>query len=612
MPVAAPPDPPVEGKGRRTRPMRIRTFLAVVLALAGLTAAAVMTSVAVAAQHAQRDSLATQAGELAASKAGDITIVLRSDEQAIRLAAAQLPVTGPDPCASLLDAVGAIGPGPFTVVDAQLTVRCSTPGPATSGSSPAGSSPTPVPATGAAVDPAARAWLERAVRSTEATVTPALAPDAATGAPAVQLAVPITLPASPTDAGGSALVVMPLDPATFSSRRPVPGSPSGSSVAVTASDGTVIGAWPAGLVAVGSTDGPSTWARGPWQQGTSFVPGPDWDITVGVAASLADDPLVELRTDLLVLLLGFAAIILATLWQVDRWLARPMRAMAALAEHAVQGGHVTEQRAVPGGGLEGAEVAHGLNALLDATTESLDHAHAVVGELTRVREAEKRALAVALHDNAIQALIATEWTLDRVIADGDDNALLVEARDTLDQAVVSLRRQTFDLMPPAMVTAGLVGAIAQSLDHLWADHGLAGELDADLPGRPVPTTEVLAFRTTQEALRNVARHAAARRVAVTVQLDPACACGHPRGCLVVRVHDDGRGVDPAAIDARLGDGHLGVLSMRETVQLAGGRFSIGADPAGGTTVEFHLPWEPAPTEPGAEADEGGQASRSSL
>ena len=136
---------------------------------------------------------------------------------------------------------------------------------------------------------------------------------------------------------------------------------------------------------------------------------------------------------------------------------------------------------------------------------------------------------------------------------------------------------------------------------------------------------MLAFRTTQEALRNVARHAAARRVAVTVALDPACACGHPHGCLVVRVHDDGRGVDPAALDARLGDGHLGVLSMRETVQLAGGRFSIGADPSGGTTVEFHLPWEPAPDPDrpdrpdrpaairAAETEAGtDQASRSSL
>ncbi|MGZ4703370.1 MAG: sensor histidine kinase [Acidimicrobiales bacterium] len=565
----AAPTPP------RPRPMRIRTFLVVVLTLSGLTAAAVMTSVAIAAQHAQRDSLATQAGELAASKAGDIAIVLRSDERAIRLAAAQLPTTDPaDPtgdgaCAHLLDDLSPIGPGPFTVVGPDLAVRCST-------------------RPGATIDPSARAWLEPALRSTAATITPSLVADAVTGQPAVQLGVPVTLPG-----GGAALVVSPIDQATFSSRRPVPGSPSGSAVAVTSSNGVVVGAWPTGLVTVGSTDGGSGWARGPWRQGSSFVPGPDWDVTVGVASNLADQPLVELRTDLLVLLLGFGAIILATLWQVDRWLARPVRAMAALAEHAVQGGRVTAERAEPGGGREGAELAHGLNALLDATSESLDDAHAVVGELTRVREAEKRSLAVALHDNAIQALIATEWTLDRVIAEGGANPLLAEARDTLGQAVVGLRRQTFDLMPPAMATTGLVGAIAQSLDHLWADHGLAGELDADLPGRPVPTTEVLAFRTTQEALRNVARHAAARRVEVTVRLDPTCTCDHPLGCLVVRVHDDGRGVDPATLDARVVDGHLGVLSMQETVRLAGGRFSIGPDPTGGTTVEVHLPWEPA-------------------
>ena len=424
-------------------------------------------------------------------------------------------------------------------------------------------------------------------------MTPTLVPDAVTGQPAVQFAVPVSLPTL-----GPVLVVTPLDPATFSSRRPVPGSPSGSAVAVTSANGQVVGGWPVGLTTVGSTDSPSSWTGGPWQTGSSFVPGPDWEVTVGVPSSLADEPLVQLRTDLLVLLLGFAAIILATLWQVDRWLARPVRAMAELAEHAVQGGQVTGRRAEPGGGREGAELAGGLNALLDATTEALDSAHAVVGELTRVREAEKRALAVALHDNAIQALIATEWTLDRVIADGETSPnlapLLVEARDTLDLAVTSLRRQTFDLMPPAMATTGLVGAIAETLDHLWADHGLAGELDADLDVRPVPTTEVLAFRTTQEALRNVARHAAARTVAVTVTVDPDCACGHPAGCLVVTIHDDGRGVDPLAIESQRVAGHLGVLSMRETVHLAGGLFTIGADPAGGTTVTFHLPWEPAP------------------
>ena len=590
MPPAAPL--PTSGTPSRSRRLHIRTYLAIVLAVSGLTAAAVMTAVAIAAQHTQRQGLATQAGELAASKAGDISIVLGSDELAIRLAAAQLAPTDPTPCVTLLASIGGVAPGPFTVIGPDLRVVCSS-------------------GAGSQVDPAAAAWLAPALRSTAATITPTLSPDALSGDPSVQLAVPVQL-----SGAGSVVVVTPLDPATFSSRRPVPGSPAGSAVAVRSENGPVLGAWPVGLATVGSTDAPTDWTGGPWQTGSSFVAGPKWEVTVGVPSSLADEPLVKLRTNLLVLLLGFAAIIGATLWQVDRWLARPVRAMADLAEHAVQGGRVTRARAEPGGGREGAELADGLNALLDATTEALDNAHAVVGQLTQVREAEKRALAVALHDNAIQALIATEWTLDRVIADGDTNPLLVEARDTLDLAVTGLRRQTFDLMPPAMATTGLVGAIAESLDHLWADHGLAGELDADLAERPEATIEVLAFRTTQESLRNVARHAAARTVAVHLRVDPDCACGHPQGCLVVTVHDDGRGVDPGAIEARRLAGHLGVLSMRETVRLAGGRFEIGAAPEGGTTVEFHLPWEPATPQgrgQGGRGQEGrGQGSSSSL
>ena len=93
------------------------------------------------------------------------------------------------------------------------------------------------------------------------------------------------------------------------------------------------------------------------------------------------------------------------------------------------------------------------------------------------------------------------------------------------------------------------------------------------------------YRVVQEALANVVRHAHARRATVRLLKIP--------GAVRLEIHDDGKSF-PAArmLSARLG-GHLGLVGMRERVEMLGGRFTVESAPGKGTTVKAEIPFDSA-------------------
>ena len=102
-----------------------------------------------------------------------------------------------------------------------------------------------------------------------------------------------------------------------------------------------------------------------------------------------------------------------------------------------------------------------------------------------------------------------------------------------------------------------------------------------LESEPSPDTRAVLYRVALEALTNVRKHAGARAVEVLFER---------RGAgVALRVHDDGRGFDLPAPDAPQERGHIGIVSMRERADAAGGRFAMMSVPGGGTTVDFWMP-----------------------
>ncbi len=138
-----------------------------------------------------------------------------------------------------------------------------------------------------------------------------------------------------------------------------------------------------------------------------------------------------------------------------------------------------------------------------------------------------------------------------------------------------------DLRPSILDDLGLSPALAWLVGRWTAETGIAADLHEEgEPRRYHPDTGIAAFRIVQESLTNVARHAGASRVRVTLRHGPA---------VEVEVVDDGAGFDAAAGDRY---DSMGLRSMRERAEILGGTLGIASAP-GRTRIAARLP-EAAP------------------
>ena len=212
-----------------------------------------------------------------------------------------------------------------------------------------------------------------------------------------------------------------------------------------------------------------------------------------------------------------------------------------------------------------------------------------LARFTYLQEEQHRMVAQAIHDHTIQPMVATLWALDDLAessAEESQRKVILQARAHLGEAIAAARSLIAELRPPLLDELGLVAAVEQQLTGLAAETGLEVSLVAELDWRLPSHLETLAFRTTEEALRNVRRHASASSVAVNIRGEDST--------VEVVVDDDGVGVPADALSRKSGDRHVGLIFMREMVAMAGGTFTVGLRPAGGTRLAFTLPAEPGP------------------
>ena len=211
----------------------------------------------------------------------------------------------------------------------------------------------------------------------------------------------------------------------------------------------------------------------------------------------------------------------------------------------------------------------------------------VVAEMLRTAEEERTRIAAELHDDTVQVMAATLLSLDRLGAaldagDGDRAGLAaLAARETLAAAVDRTRRLMFELRPPLLEAQGLDPALRDLAATAAAEAGFDVRADIRVGRYPEPV-ETLAYRTAQEAISNVRKHAQATRLEL-VLCDEA---GGLRG----EVTDDGRGFDPEqALDRRAMRLHMGLDAMMERVRLAGGEVDVRSQRGSGTSVRFRIP-----------------------
>jgi signal transduction histidine kinase len=197
----------------------------------------------------------------------------------------------------------------------------------------------------------------------------------------------------------------------------------------------------------------------------------------------------------------------------------------------------------------------------------------------RSAEQERGRWARELHDETLQGLAALGVLLSSGLRTGGD-ALEQAARQATEQVsteIANLRALITELRPAALDQLGLVAAL-EGLGRRSADvEGLEVALDVRVEENGLdPELKTVIYRLVQEALTNVAKHARAARVDVTVEQGP--------DALRVRVADDGRGFD--ATEPTTG---FGLEGMRERAALMGGRLEIETSSAGtAMTAAFPL------------------------
>ncbi len=210
----------------------------------------------------------------------------------------------------------------------------------------------------------------------------------------------------------------------------------------------------------------------------------------------------------------------------------------------------------------------------------------LLGKLISAQEEERGALAAQLHDDTIQVLAAALLRLDRIREVGGNQVqeLIDKLRKSLEAAMDRARRTMISLRPPVLDSEGLKPAVRQQLDTLAMESGIRVGLSWKLDSRLHPTTETVLFRSLQEALQNVRKHARAGSVQVELREEAA-------GNMVVGVvRDDGIGFEvDSALRRAIHAGHVGLQSIFERVEAAGGRVDLHATPGCGTRLTVSIP-----------------------
>ncbi|WCM24788.1 PAS domain-containing sensor histidine kinase [Paraburkholderia bryophila] len=220
-----------------------------------------------------------------------------------------------------------------------------------------------------------------------------------------------------------------------------------------------------------------------------------------------------------------------------------------------------------------------------AQRKSREELRELSANLQKVREEEKTRIARELHDDLGQQLTALKMDLSSVElaldtrADPEVLQQLGGMRRLIDATVASVRRIAADLRPVMLDDLGLIPAIEWLANDFTNRYGIDVDRDIEVgEANFTPAGATTLFRIVQEALTNVARHAEATLVTLTVRLD-ADTC-------IVRIADNGHGANDSTARA---EKSFGLLGIRERAHMLGGAVDIHTAGGKGFALTVRFP-----------------------
>jgi signal transduction histidine kinase len=210
----------------------------------------------------------------------------------------------------------------------------------------------------------------------------------------------------------------------------------------------------------------------------------------------------------------------------------------------------------------------------------------LASELSLAEERERRRIATILHDRISQTLAICKIKLGALRASASSTELaepLDEIHELIDEIIQETRSLTFEVSSPILYELGLEAAVEWLVEQIQEQHGLLSHFEDDRQPKPLDDdVRVLLFQAVRELLTNVAKHAQAHNVKVSLRREDSN--------IKITVEDDGNGFDTSDVVSHWSRAEgFGLFSIRERLGHFGGRLEVESKPGHGTWVTLAAP-----------------------
>ncbi len=208
-------------------------------------------------------------------------------------------------------------------------------------------------------------------------------------------------------------------------------------------------------------------------------------------------------------------------------------------------------------------------------------------EVSLAEERERNRIASELHDQVGPNLLLGKLKIDQLQArfpGTDSEEDFEEIKEFINKSIQDIRSLTFQLRPPILANAGLEAALRWLGQEFEQQHGIRVRVrHDDAPLALEYGISVTLFQSVRELLLNVVKHASARNICITLDVNP--------GTLVVIVEDDGIGFS-LPHDHAVHSNSFGFFNIQQKIKYHGGHMHIDSVPGRGTRVFITMPFTP--------------------
>jgi len=233
---------------------------------------------------------------------------------------------------------------------------------------------------------------------------------------------------------------------------------------------------------------------------------------------------------------------------------------------------------------------HHYSKLLEQSDCLQDQLRQLSRQILSAQEDERKRISRELHDVIAQTLTGINIRLAALKKEAAVNRTGLDRNIALTQRLVEksvniVHQFARELRPAVLDDLGVVPALQSFMKSFTERTGVRTHLTAFKEVEQLDTAQRTAlFRVAQEALTNVSRHAHANHVEVSIQKQP--------NSISLKIHDDGKSFQVDRVMRANGGKRLGLLGMRERVEMVGGAFCVESAQGQGTTVRVDLPLAP--------------------